>query len=111
MRIRRILWCAAFLICSWFTGVALCGAAGAAPPPATGGGAAEEQFRAEARTLFEAKCSQCHPLDKVVAAREGTEWWSRTVQRMSEKPGSGITRHDIAHIMYYVLQEMPPPGP
>jgi hypothetical protein len=106
----RIPWCSAWLILSLFLGGFVFAESLPASPPATGGDALEDQFTARARDLFEKKCSQCHSMEKVLAARQGMEWWVTTVKRMSEKPGSDISRDDTAHIMYYVLKEMPPPG-
>ena len=81
-----------------------------APTQATGGGAIEEKSDAQAKALFEKKCSQCHPLERILKTQKGDDWWRATVKRMSEMPGADISGDDTAHIMQYILQEMPPPG-
>jgi len=64
----------------------------------------------QAKALFEKKCSQCHSLEMILKTQKGDDWWRGTVKRMSEMPGSDISRDDTAHIMQYILEEMPPPG-
>ena len=81
-----------------------------APTRATGGGAIEEKSNDQAKALFEKKCSQCHSLERILKTQKGDDWWSGTVRRMSEMPGADISGDDIAHIMHYILEEMPPPG-
>lgn len=64
----------------------------------------------QAKALFEKKCSQCHSLERILKTQKGADWWRGTVKRMSEMPGADISGDDTAHIMQYILEEMPPPG-
>lgn len=81
-----------------------------APFQGAGDAAVADASAVRAKALFEKKCSQCHPLEKVLKTREGSDWWRVTVTRMGEKPGADISADDSAHIMRYILEEMPPPG-
>lgn len=53
---------------------------------------------------FENLCSKCHTLDRVHAAHSAMnpEQMQDLVRRMADKPGSGIERSDVQHI----VQEM-----
>jgi hypothetical protein len=71
----------------------------------------EEEFTAECKPIFEQKCIQCHTLERIKSTKKGMEWWFSCTKRMAEKPGAKISRDDLLHIFYYILREMPPPGP
>lgn len=71
----------------------------------------EKDFLSECESIFKNKCIQCHSLDKIKQTKKGAEWWTSCAIRMSEKPGANLTKDDLWHILYYILKEMPPPGP
>ncbi len=57
-----------------------------------------------AHPQFEKMCSKCHTLDRVHAAHNAmnAEQMKDLVRRMADKPGSGIHKSDVQHI----VQEM-----
>jgi len=67
----------------------------------------EDQFTSECKSIFEIKCSQCHSMDKISVTKKGAEWWAACAVDMSKKPGANLSKDDLAHILYYILKEMP----
>ena len=58
----------------------------------------------QACTLATAKCSRCHPIDRVVVARGiGVGRWQMYVEQMRLKPSSGISLRD-ADVIFQCLR-------
>jgi len=57
----------------------------------------------EPRALFEARCSKCHSLDRTNRS-ESPKGWQALVNRMSGKPGSGISEQDAEIILQYLVE-------
>jgi len=73
-------------------------AAPAAAAPAAGGGA-------DGKTLFDQKCSVCHPLDRATARKEMKEKWASIVKEMQGKKADWISDADAAKIVDYLAAE------
>jgi hypothetical protein len=71
----------------------------------------EKEFLSECESIFKTKCIQCHSLERIKQTKKGAVWWTTCILRMSEKPGADLTKDDLWHILYYILRDMPPPGP
>ena len=67
----------------------------------------EKEFTAECARIFQKKCSQCHTLDQFSGLKKSPEWWLKTADKMSCKPGAKISPDDRRHILYYIFKEMP----
>lgn len=55
-----------------------------------------------AKTLFQERCSKCHSTDKPLGKKKTSEEWTKTVNRMQAKSGSGITGAEAADIAKYL---------
>lgn len=58
---------------------------------------------AEAKQLFQAACSQCHPLDIPLRRHKTAEGWRRTVSAMRQR-GAQITGDEAELIARYLAQ-------
>ena len=73
-------------------------AAPAAAAPASGGAA-------DGKTLFDQKCSVCHPLDRATARKETKEKWASILKEMQGKKADWISDADAAKIVDYLAAE------
>jgi len=67
---------------------------------APAGGAAD----AEAKALFEAKCSACHPLSRPLGRNRERKWWVETVTRMQKVHGCDITDGEAQTIIDFLAK-------
>lgn len=72
--------------------------------------AARDFDREKARQLFEAKCSQCHSLDRPLKKNKDRAGWERTVGRMKGYAGGAISEADAATIVEYLVRVRGPAG-
>ena len=63
-----------------------------------------------AAETMQKRCSKCHNLDRVLAARKDTPGWLATVRRMQSLPDSGISEQDAQVIVSYLAFQMKPQG-
>jgi cytochrome c2 len=56
------------------------------------------------QVLFEAKCSQCHGLEKVKAGHMDADKAKEVVERMAKKPKADINPEDFSNIEDYLLE-------
>ena len=54
------------------------------------------------KQLFEAKCQQCHSLERVKEAHLSIDQAKTVVERMSKKPGANISVSEAASIFEYL---------
>ena len=59
----------------------------------------------EAVDLMQRRCSKCHTLDRVVAARKDADGWVATVNRMRGLPGAQISESDGRTIASYLISQ------
>lgn len=55
-----------------------------------------------AKTLFESRCSKCHSADRALGKKKTAEEWTKTVDRMQAKSGSGISVSEAKDIAKYL---------
>jgi len=65
------------------------------------------------RFLFEAKCTKCHGLDRVIEAHKKGTLTKETIKKMQQKKGSDIQAQEVDPIYefmnhYYFVPPMPP---
>lgn len=77
-------------------------AAPAAAAPAAPAATASAAPAADGKTLFEAKCSVCHGLDRATARTETKERWMAIIKEMQGKKADWITDADAAKILEYI---------
>jgi cytochrome c5 len=78
-------------------------AAPAAPaPPAA---AAPADPAADGRSVFEAKCSVCHPLDRATVRKETRDKWVSIVKDMQGRKADWISDADAAKIVEFLTAE------
>lgn len=65
----------------------------------------------KAAATMEKRCSKCHNLDRVQAARKDARGWLATVSRMRALPDSGIPEADSELIVSYLASELAPKAP
>jgi cytochrome c1 len=68
------------------------------------------------KQLFEAKCQQCHSLERVREAHLSRDQAQSVVKRMRAKPGSNISESEAASIFeylgdYFIIPPSPPVAP
>src|SRR5215831_14609188 len=59
----------------------------------------------QASDLMQKRCSRCHNLDRVVAARKDAPGWLATVNRMQAMPGARISDADTQTIVSYLASQ------
>jgi ferredoxin-NADP reductase len=64
----------------------------------------------QASDLMQRRCSKCHNLDRVVAARKDAQGWVATVNRMRAMAGAGISEADARTIVSYLASQTRPKG-
>jgi mono/diheme cytochrome c family protein len=103
MRVRHVVLCVlSLLVLSLAIGCSKQEAPKPAAPaaaPAAAGGAAD------GKTLFDQKCSVCHPLDRSTARKEMKEKWATIVKEMQGKKADWISDADAAKIVDYLAAE------
>jgi cytochrome c5 len=78
-------------------------AAPAAPaPPAA---AAPADPAADGRSVFEAKCSVCHPLDRATVRKETRDKWVSIVKDMQGRKADWISDAEAAKIVEFLTAE------
>jgi mono/diheme cytochrome c family protein len=73
--------------------------------PAAPVAAAPAAPAADGKTLFDQKCSVCHPLDRATARKEMKEKWATIVKEMQGKKADWISDADAAKIVDYLAAE------
>jgi cytochrome c5 len=58
----------------------------------------------KAKALFEAKCSNCHPLSRSLTANKDKEGWAASVKRMRETNGCQLTDKEAKEIVEYLAK-------
>ena len=76
-----------------------------APKPAAPAAAAPAAPAADGKTLFDQKCSVCHPLDRATARKETKEKWASILKEMQGKKADWISDADAAKIVDYLAAE------
>ena len=57
----------------------------------------------EIKSVFENKCSQCHPTSKALNKTKDLDGWKITTTRMSKKSGSNISEQEVKNIAEYLF--------
>lgn len=65
----------------------------------------------EAKGLFEARCSLCHPLSRPLRKSRERKWWIETVTRMQKVNGCPITDEEAWRIIDYLAIVRGPGAP
>ena len=73
--------------------------------PAAPVAAAPAAPAADGKTLFDQKCSVCHPLDRATARKEMKEKWASILKEMQGKKADWISDADAAKIVDYLTAE------
>ena len=61
----------------------------------------------QAAATMQERCSKCHDLERVVAARKDARGWLATVNRMRRLPASGISEADVKTIVLFLASQNP----
>ena len=64
---------------------------------------AVEKPDADAKALFESKCSACHSIDRPKSKRKTAAEWEKTVMRMKNVNGCPITDEEAKTIITYLV--------
>jgi mono/diheme cytochrome c family protein len=59
---------------------------------------------ADAKALFEKKCSTCHGLDKPKSKQKTQTEWADTVLRMKDKNGAPVNDNEAKNIIDYLAK-------
>jgi len=62
----------------------------------------------QAAATMQQRCSLCHNLERVVAARKDARGWLATVNRMRQLPASGISEADVKAIVLFLASQHSP---
>jgi len=73
--------------------------------PAAPAAAAPAAPAADGKTLFEARCSVCHGIDRATARTETKERWTSLVKEMQGKKADWISDADASKIVDYLSAE------
>lgn len=102
MRMRSVMLCVLSVMLLAFA----IGCAKQEPPkPAAPVAAAPAAPAADGKTLFDTKCSVCHPLDRATARKEMKEKWASIVKDMQGKKADWISDADALKIVDYLAAE------
>jgi mono/diheme cytochrome c family protein len=74
-------------------------------PPKPAATAAPAAPAADGKTLFEAKCSVCHGLDRATSLPGTKEDWTSIVKKMQGKKADWISDADASKIIDYLTTE------
>ena len=103
MRVRSVMLCVlSLLVLSLAIG---CSKQEAPKPAAPAAAAPEAGGAADGKTLFDQKCSVCHPLDRATARKETKEKWASILKEMQGKKADWISDADAAKIVDYLAAE------
>ena len=58
----------------------------------------------ESKKLFEAKCIQCHSLEKALSESKSLAEWKRTTETMARYSDGAITKKDTEKIAKYLVK-------
>jgi cytochrome c5 len=106
MRVRSVVLCVlSLLVLSLAIGCSKQEAPKPAAPAAAPVTAAPAAPAADGKTLFDQKCSVCHPLDRATARKEMKEKWATIVKEMQGKKADWISDADAAKIVDYLAAE------
>jgi cytochrome c5 len=106
MRVRSVVLCVlSLLVLSLAIGCSKQEAPKPAAPAAAPVTAAPAAPAADGKTLFDQKCSVCHPLDRATARKEMKEKWATIVKEMQGKKADWISDADAAKIVDYLTAE------
>ena len=106
MRVRSVVLCVlSLLVLSLAIGCSKQEAPKPAAPAAAPVTAAPTAPAADGKTLFDQKCSVCHPLDRATARKEMKEKWATIVKEMQGKKADWISDADAAKIVDYLAAE------
>ena len=72
---------------------------------AGGVGLAAAQAPGDAKALFEAKCSICHPISRPLGKTKDRQGWTETVTRMQKGNGCPISDAEAKQIIDYLVAE------
>ncbi len=75
------------------------------PKPAAPVAPAAAAPSADGKTLFEAKCSACHGVDRATVRTESKEKWASIVKEMQGKKADWISDADASKIVDYLAAE------
>ena len=105
MRIRFVMLCVLSVMLLAFA----VGCAKQEPPqpaaPAAPAAAAPAAPAADGRSVFEAKCSVCHPLDRATVRKESRDKWVSIVKEMQGKKADWISDAEAAKIIEFLTAE------
>jgi cytochrome c5 len=76
-----------------------------AAPAATAPAAPEAAPLADGKTLFEAKCSVCHGIDRATSRTETKEKWASIVKEMQGRKDGWISDAEAAKIVDFLAAE------
>jgi len=102
MRVRSVMLCVLSLL---VLSLAIGCSKQEAPKPAAPAAAAPAAPAADGKTLFDQKCSVCHPLDRATARKETKEKWASILKEMQGKKADWISDADAAKIVDYLAAE------
>jgi len=106
MHVRSVVLCVlSLLVLSMAIGCSKQEAPKPAAPAAAPVTAAPAAPAADGKTLFDQKCSVCHPLDRATARKEMKEKWATIVKEMQGKKADWISDADAAKIVDYLAAE------
>jgi cytochrome c5 len=77
---------------------------------AGGVGPAVGQAPGDAKALFEAKCSICHPISRPLGKTKDRQGWTETVTRMQKGNGCPISDGEAKQIIDYRVAGRGPKG-
>jgi cytochrome c5 len=80
-------------------------AAPAAAAPAAPAATAPAAPAADGKTLFEAKCSVCHGLDRATVRHETKEKWASILKEMQGRKADWISDAEASQIVDYLAAE------
>lgn len=72
---------------------------------AGGVGLAADKAPKDAKALFEAKCSICHPTSRPLGKTKDRQGWTETVTRMQKGNGCPISDEEAKQIIDYLVAE------
>jgi mono/diheme cytochrome c family protein len=75
------------------------------PPKSAAPAAPAAAPEADGKTLFEAKCSVCHGLDRPAALKETKEKWAGIVKEMQAKKADWISDAEASKIVDYLAAQ------